>query len=108
MPAEIGERATSLAELAGRTIDRVELLGALLGRLDVEVRALDDGMSPLGRYRGACATLGSRVRAEAPGGALTGLAIAIDDHGALVLDTAGGAVAVTSGDVIRLSHEVGS
>lgn len=108
MPAEIGGRATSLADLAGHSVDRVELLGALLGRLDAELAALDGGASPLARYRRACATLGAQVRAEAPGGTIEGRATAIDDHGALVVETDGGPITVTSGDVIRVTREAGA
>jgi BirA family biotin operon repressor/biotin-[acetyl-CoA-carboxylase] ligase len=106
MPDELRPRATSLAELAGRAIDRVELLGSLLGRLDAELVGLEDGESPLERYRQACITLGTHVRVDAPGGPLEGRATAIDDRGALVVTSTRGTVAVTSGEVVRLTREV--
>jgi BirA family biotin operon repressor/biotin-[acetyl-CoA-carboxylase] ligase len=105
MPDELRARATSLADVAGRAIDRVELLGRLLSALDAEIAALDDGRSSLARYREACVTLGTEVRVEAPGGPLEGRAVAIDDHGALVVESARGTVAVTSGEVVRVTGE---
>ena len=47
MPAEIAERATSLLELTGAPIDRVELLRSLLDALGAEVAALERGETPL-------------------------------------------------------------
>ena len=102
MPSDFAAGATSLADLAGHPIDRVELLGALLDELDAEVVALEAGSSPVTRYRVACTTLGSDVAVETPTGRLTGRAVEVDEHGALVIDTASGRVALASGDVVRL------
>ena len=106
MPDDLRPRATSLADLGGRDIDRVELLGSLLAGLDAELAGLEDGQSPLERYRRACITLGAEVRVDAPGGPLEGRATAIDDHGALVVETPSGPVAVTSGEVLRVTREL--
>lgn len=102
MPPEIAARATSLAELAGRPIERVTLLGALLDELDAELVALEAGHSPLARYRDACTTLGADVAIETATGRLTGRAVEVDSHGALVLDTGSERVAIATGDVVRL------
>jgi BirA family biotin operon repressor/biotin-[acetyl-CoA-carboxylase] ligase len=102
MPAELAARATSLAELAGVQVDRAELLGGLLDALDKELVALEDGSSPLDRYREACVTLGSEVGIDTATGRIEGRATGIDDHGALVIETAAGSVAVTSGEIVRL------
>ena len=106
MPDELRDRATSLAELEGAAVDRAELFGRLVAQLDTEVRNVEGGTSPLGRYRAACATLGTEVAVEAGDGRLVGRAVAIDDRGALVVDTHAGRLAVTSGEVIRLHREV--
>jgi BirA family transcriptional regulator, biotin operon repressor / biotin---[acetyl-CoA-carboxylase] ligase len=106
MPDELSGRATSLTDLAGRAVERVGLLRSLLDALDAEVAGLERGTSPLDRYRAACATLGTEVVVDAPGGRLVGLASAIDDRGALVVDTASGSAVVTSGEVTRLHREV--
>jgi len=102
MPAEIRAGATSLGELAGVPIDRAELLASILDELDAELVAIEDGTSPLPRYREACATLGTRVGVEIANGRVEGRAIEVDDHGALVIETAAGPVALTSGEVVRL------
>lgn len=102
MPPEIAVGATSLGELAGMLIDRVDLLAGLLDALDAELVAVEGGTSPLPRYRRACATLGTAVGVETASGRIEGLAIEIDDLGALVIETAAGRVALTSGEVVRL------
>lgn len=105
MPPEFAEGATSLADLAGRPIERVTLLAALLDELDAELVALEAGRSPLARYREACTTLGSEVAVETSAGRLTGRAVEVDPHGALVVDTGSGLVALATGDVVRLRPE---
>ncbi|MGH2382028.1 MAG: biotin--[acetyl-CoA-carboxylase] ligase [Candidatus Limnocylindria bacterium] len=102
MPAEIARDATSLAELAGSEVDRVELLGSVLDALDVELVALEAGASPLERYRAACLTLGTEVGVDTADGRIEGTAIGIDEAGALVIETATGPVALTSGEIVRL------
>ena len=102
MPPEIADGATSLADLAGRPIERVTLLATLLDELDAELVALEAGRSPLARYRDACSTLGSEVAVQTATGRLTGRAIEVDPHGALVVDTGSGLVALATGDVVRL------
>ncbi|MDN6259436.1 MAG: biotin--[acetyl-CoA-carboxylase] ligase, partial [Corynebacterium sp.] len=59
------------------------------------------------RYRELSATLGTRVRAELPGGEeLTGTAVDLDAHGGLVMETGatgtGERRTVTAGDVVHL------
>ena len=102
MPDELASAATSLADLVGRPVDRVELLGALLDELDAEIVALEAGASPLERYRAACATLGTGVALETPTGPVAGRAVDIDARGALVVETGTGTVAVASGEIVRL------
>jgi BirA family transcriptional regulator, biotin operon repressor / biotin---[acetyl-CoA-carboxylase] ligase len=102
MPAEIAAGATSLAELAGASVDRVELLGRLLDALDEEIVALEAGASPLDRYRHGCITLGSEVAVDLADGRIIGRAAGIDEQGALVVETANGPVAVASGEIGRL------
>ncbi|HEX7196967.1 MAG TPA: biotin--[acetyl-CoA-carboxylase] ligase [Candidatus Limnocylindria bacterium] len=102
MPAEIAAGATSLAELAGAPIDRVELLADLLDALDGEVVAIEAGSSPLDRYRQACVTIGTRVGAETGEGRVEGLATTIDEHGALVVETDEGTRVLSSGEITRL------
>ena len=106
MPPEIAGSATSLAELAGRRVDRAALLAALLDRLDVELAAIEAGESPLDRYRAACRTLGSEVTVEVGSRAIAGTAAEIDDAGALVVETPSGRETVTRGEVVRVRAAV--
>lgn len=108
MPRELRTTATSLLALDGRSVDRAALLRRLLEALDDEIVALEAGRSPLSRYREACATLGREVTVETPSGSLEGRAVDLDDTGALVVETAAGAVAVASGEVIRVRPAVRS
>jgi BirA family biotin operon repressor/biotin-[acetyl-CoA-carboxylase] ligase len=103
MPGDLAFTATSLSALAGRSVDRVALLGDLLTALDAEVTGLEAGRSPLDRYRAVCATLGTSVVVDTPFGRIEGVAAALDDRGALVVRTPRGSdVAVTSGEVLRV------
>lgn len=99
MPAEIGRRATSLSSLAGADVDRAALLDRLLDALDDELVAVEAGRSPLARYRAACVTIGREVTVESAAGTLEGTAIGLDPHGALLLQTASGRVALSTGEV---------
>lgn len=102
MPPEIATTATSLADLAGASIDRVLLLDALLDALDQEVRELEAGTSPLARYRADCTTLGKEVEVLTDDGLLVGHAVDVDAAGALVLERQGTRTAVATGDVTAL------
>jgi BirA family biotin operon repressor/biotin-[acetyl-CoA-carboxylase] ligase len=101
-------RATSLALLGAARPDRTALLAAVLGELAHWYRrwtaAGDATASGLREeYLRCCATIGTQVRVELPGGAqLSGTAAGIDPAGRLVVDTSGGPVPVSAGDVIHL------
>lgn len=107
MPAEIAARATSLAALAGRPLDRVALLGTLLDALETELLALESGESPLARYRLACATVGATVTVATPGRSVHGRAVALDETGALVVDADDGRHVLASGEVLRVHARPG-
>ena len=102
MPEDISERATSLASLAGREVDRVSLLSDLLDALDEQIAAVEAGRSPLDRYRRECVTLGAEVTVETAAGLVRGRAVALDDIGALVVDTGSGRSSLSSGEVVSV------
>ena len=106
MPPEIAASATSLVERCGATVDRGTLLAALLERLDVELGAIEAGASPLDRYRAACRTLGSEVTVEVGARTISGVAVAIDEAAALVVETSSGRETVSSGEVVRVRAAV--
>jgi BirA family transcriptional regulator, biotin operon repressor / biotin---[acetyl-CoA-carboxylase] ligase len=101
--------ATSLAAEGGPA-DRTAVLVALLTRLARretewrESRGDPDATRLRADYRAGCASLGSEVRVELPGGAvLTGIAEDVDRDGRLLLlDRAGHRRAVAAGDVVHL------
>jgi BirA family biotin operon repressor/biotin-[acetyl-CoA-carboxylase] ligase len=100
--------ATSLALLGAVSTDRTALLATVLGELADWYRrwtaAGDASASGLrDEYLRCCATIGSRVRVELPGGAaLAGTAAGVDPAGRLLVDTGGELVPVSAGDVIHL------
>jgi BirA family biotin operon repressor/biotin-[acetyl-CoA-carboxylase] ligase len=93
--------AAAVNDEAGRTIDRGQLLEALLIDLDRWYGRWDDVAAT---YRDRCATVGREVRVDLPGRILTGLAEAINDGGHLLIRPSGGGelVEVTAGDVVHL------
>ncbi len=106
MPPDIAAGATSLADVAGEAVDRERLLGSLLAALEREIAVVEAGASPLERYRARCATLGSTVTVDTGDGIVTGLAVDLDESGALVLDAGGVRHVVSGGEVVRLRPAV--
>ncbi|MBF6334042.1 biotin--[acetyl-CoA-carboxylase] ligase [Nocardia transvalensis] len=95
--------ATSLALAGAADVDRTALVQALLrefARHFTEWRTANWDITGLAEeYRKRCATLGSGVRAELPGGeVLTGVATDVDDHGRLLIDGR----PLSAGDVTHL------
>ena len=101
MPPEIAASATSIADLAGTSVDRAPLLARLLEALDEEVEALEAGRSPVERYRAACRTLGAAVELDLGDSTLRGTAVDLDATGALVVASGDRLVTVATGEVVR-------
>ena len=101
-----GERAgtaTSIAIEGGKRLDRPDLLATTLQHF---IDGLRDPLKALDRYRHACVSIGQTVRVErATGDPVSGFARAIDDRGALVVETQRGDVRIASGDVVHLRPE---
>ncbi|WP_219416062.1 biotin--[acetyl-CoA-carboxylase] ligase [Pseudonocardia nigra] len=101
--------ATSLAA-EGADVDRASVLSELLTRLAEREAAWRAGRGDpdvtglRADYRAGCASLGSEVRVELPGGAaITGIAEDVDRDGRLLLlDGRGHRRAVAAGDVVHL------
>lgn len=93
--------AAVLDDLAGRRVDRADLLEGWLRELDALVGDWD---SVAERYRRECATVGRRVSVSmADGSVLTGSATSVDGEGRLVVATDDGERrALTVGDVTHL------
>jgi BirA family biotin operon repressor/biotin-[acetyl-CoA-carboxylase] ligase len=101
-PAELVNRATSLEAELGRGVDRGLLLAEYLCALAARYRDLQEGRSDavVRAWRARAASmLGRRVQWDAPGATRDGVALDIDDTGALVVRTAAGSMRVTAGEV---------
>jgi BirA family biotin operon repressor/biotin-[acetyl-CoA-carboxylase] ligase len=105
-PAELPvDTATSLALAGATSTDRGRLLAHLLDGFDRRLRTWSEsgGAGPRHAYLGVCATVGSRVRVDLPGGGvLAGTAVDVDEGGRLVVDDGRRLVAVGAGDVVHV------
>lgn len=102
MPAEIAPGASSLLETGGGAVDRVALLRRVLDALDVELAAVEAGISPLERYREASALERRRVEVVAGDDRVMGRVAGIGSDGSLLLDTDTGRVAIAYGEVVHV------
>jgi BirA family biotin operon repressor/biotin-[acetyl-CoA-carboxylase] ligase len=100
------ESATSLALCGARALDRGELLGAILGRLDarytqwVDVDGDAEACGLAAAYREACATVGQVVTVTGTDSKVVrGMAIGIDSRGRLQVDVGGTIQVIGAGDV---------
>jgi BirA family biotin operon repressor/biotin-[acetyl-CoA-carboxylase] ligase len=101
-PPEIAGCATSLEAELGRPVDRGLLLAEYLCSLAARYDDLQSGRGTavVGAWRTRAASmLGRRVQWEGAGATHDGVALDIDDTGALVVRTAAGPVRVTAGEV---------
>ena len=101
--------ATSLAlELGGAAPRREVLAAAVLSRVASWFTTWDDAHGDAestglrAAYRASCLTLGRDVRVELPGATERGRATDVDSSGRLVVGTAGGQRAYSSGEVVHL------
>ncbi len=102
LPADAQSPAASLQDLLGGPVDRGVLVRALLRELERGYEELRAGgaASALRRWREMADTLGRIVRVETPAGAIEGMALDVDDAGALLVRRRDGEVhRVIAGDV---------
>ncbi len=102
MPPDIAPGATSLADEAGSSVDRVALLAALLESLDEEIGAVESGISPLARFQAASWLTGQAIEVETPAGRLSGVAGPVADTGGLLLTGPAFQTTISVGEVIRV------
>ncbi len=102
-PAELAGRATSLRLATGQPQDRGALLAAILERFEPAYdRALAEGAGSFLPTWRSLAALPRPARVDRPGGSLQGLAVDVDDEGALLLrDAAGQSHRVFSGEIVE-------
>jgi BirA family biotin operon repressor/biotin-[acetyl-CoA-carboxylase] ligase len=100
---ELANSAVSLQSAAGRPVDPVELLVALLACTEQHYLALQAGHSPLAAWQARLHTLGRPVTARAANGQVyTGVARAVLSDGALRIDLDGGGSAVVRASDVSL------
>jgi BirA family biotin operon repressor/biotin-[acetyl-CoA-carboxylase] ligase len=99
-----GEGSTCIRDLSGVTLDPRAVLDTLLEELDGRLSALYGSRSEEIRLelRHALATLGQTVRVDGPRETVEGLALDVDDHGRLQVQTSDGVVSVDVGDITHL------
>jgi len=106
VPDDLADRAVWIDELAGRPVDRVELLVAYLRCLDERYRRLVetlDASELRAEWIARSATLGRRVRVDLGPTDVIGTATGVTDEGHLVVETLEGEERTFAvGDVVHL------
>lgn len=99
-PPELADRAIALEEVCDPPA-RNELIAAYLNALEEAVSAVEtDGLEAITKpYHDLSCTLGREVQVLAPAETFTGIARAVDESGALLVETQGKIRRVLAGDV---------
>ena len=101
----VSARATSLNRIAGRRIDRSELVGELLsgtGTWNAMLASREGRHGLASQYRLACSTIGREVRVELVDETVTGRALDLDDAGCLRISTGACIRTISAGDVVHV------
>jgi BirA family biotin operon repressor/biotin-[acetyl-CoA-carboxylase] ligase len=96
---------TTIRSELGRDVNLVELLGAILSKLEDELEKIEDFDAVLDDWRVLNCTLGRLVRVERFGELLEGRAADLTPEGALLLETPEGTVELFEGEVEHLRQE---
>jgi BirA family biotin operon repressor/biotin-[acetyl-CoA-carboxylase] ligase len=103
MPSVLSTTAVSLRMAAGRPVDRVALVIALLERCETRYDRLLSGESLHEAWAARLDTLGRQVVVALPAGTLTGVAVGVTPEGALIVRRPDGTdEAIWAGDVTTL------
>lgn len=105
---ELKDIAVSLKEVKGQKINRLNLLCAVLSKLeDYYEKAETEGFYEiLERWKSLCVNLGKKVNIKSINGSFEGTAVDIDEFGALLVKKQDGDIArVLSGDVSLRQNE---
>lgn len=96
--------ATSIEGAGYEPPDREQLLAALSGALEVQIdRLASESAAVVGEWSARLVTIGRRVRFDAPGGVLEGVAEGVAEHGELLLRRDDGTLEkVLAGDVTTI------
>lgn len=100
-PADVRSRAISLRDVLGRDLIREQVLASLLEHFG---RRYDDLMrhhrSPAREYASHLETLGQRVTVQAGDDRIEGIALRVQDDGALIVRTDAGERAIAWGELV--------
>ncbi len=104
IPKEVSDSAISLQQVLGRGIPRIPLMRAILRRFDELYQRLvrGDVNSILKVWRSLSSTLGRRVIVYLGEKTIEGIALDVDEDGALIVKVNGEVRKVYSGDVVHL------
>lgn len=97
-PAALRTQAISLREALGAPLDRERVLTHLLDAFAAHYARLPQ--SPIAAYRQRLDTLGKSVQFMLGERSITGVALDVDEEGALLVQTAAGLQRITHGDVL--------
>ncbi len=97
--------ATSLAIVTGASVDRSDLLAALVEELAARYDEWRQGADLRAAYLERCATPGQDVRVAVPRGEVVGRAVDVDEAGRLVVRTEAGEERLGAGDVVHVRRE---
>jgi BirA family biotin operon repressor/biotin-[acetyl-CoA-carboxylase] ligase len=101
-PEEIADIATSLSIESGCEISRIHLLQEILRQIESRYLKLDDD-SFLDEWKNLSATIGRQVQIEYPDSIKTGLALNIDENGALTIKlNTGETQRIMNDDIVRV------
>lgn len=103
-PPDLEGGATSIEGAGYEPPDREQLLAALSGAFEVQIdRLASEPDAILDDWSARLVTIGQRVRFDAPGGVLEGIAEGVADHGELLLRLDDGTLeTVVAGDVTTI------
>lgn len=97
-----------LAEIAGRPIERDNLLAAFLSTVDRRYASIAvDGttLAIVREYAARCETIGRRVHVTTASSTFTGRAVALADDGRLLVESDSGVVSLEAADVVHLRDD---
>ena len=100
-PDDVKDIATSLSMIAGHTLSRVELFAEILAAMDDLYQDVEKNgfRNVLDEWRRYSVTLGQEVNVIGVRETFAGVAVDIDEDGALLIDTSEGRRRVLAGDV---------
>lgn len=96
--------ATSIADELGRPFPRAPLAQAILHAIEVYYLRLRAGEDLRGDYKHHLATLNQFIRARTTQGTVEGIAVDVDENGALLLQRADGSIVQLFADDVTLSN----